>query len=76
MQKNKNIWMLLGFLFIILGFTSLILSLVGTRWVFLGWIDALGALPAFVLKIFMVMMGVVLFVIARTDWEREHRESR
>jgi hypothetical protein len=76
MQKRKNIGMTMGFLLIILGFTSLVLSLVGTRWVFLGWIDALGPLPGFLFKIFMLMAGVVLFVAARTDWERERRESR
>jgi hypothetical protein len=51
------------------------MSLVGVRWVFLGWLEWGGALLAFVLKIIMSVAGVVLIIIARTDWDEEKRES-
>lgn len=74
-MKNKSYWLVLGFLLFIFGITAIIMSLVGVRWVFLGWMEWGGALLAFVLKILMTVAGVVLIVLARTDWENEKRES-
>lgn len=74
-MKNKSNWVLLGFLLFIFGLTSIIMSLVGVRWVFLGWMEWGGALLAFVLKVLMTIAGVVMIVLARTDWEDEKRES-
>ena len=74
-MKNKGLWILFGFLLFIFGITSIIMSLVGVRWVFLGWLEWGGALLAFVLKILMSIAGVVMVIYARTDWEEEKRES-
>lgn len=67
--------MLLGFVLFILGITSIIMSLVGVRWVFLGWLEIGGGLLAFVLKLLMTIGGILIIVFARTDWEEEKRES-
>lgn len=74
-MKNKGLLLLLGFVLFILGITSIIMSLVGVRWVFLGWLEWGGALLAFVLKIIMSISGVLLIIFARTDWEQEKKES-
>jgi len=74
-MKNKGLWILFGFLLFIFGITSIIMSLVGVRWVFLGWLEWGGALLAFVLKILMSIAGIVMVIFARTDWEEEKRES-
>lgn len=74
-MKNKPRWILLGFLLFIFGITSIIMSLVGVRWVFLSWLEAGGPLLAFVLKIIMSIGGVLIVVLARTNWEQEKRES-
>lgn len=66
---------MLGFVLFVLGITAIIMSLVGVRWVFLGWMEWGGALVAFVLKIIMSIAGVLLIVFARTDWEQERKES-
>lgn len=75
MSKYKNAGLILGFMMIVLGITSLILSIVGIHWYFLGWLEHFGRLFAFVTKIIMVMAGAVIFILARTDWERERKES-
>jgi hypothetical protein len=74
-MKNKSYWTLLGFLLVIFGFTAIILQLVGTQWAFLAFLEKPGRLFAFVAKIVMVMAGFVTIVLARTDWERERKES-
>ncbi|MCC6279746.1 MAG: hypothetical protein IT262_04040 [Saprospiraceae bacterium] len=74
-MKNKGLLLLLGFVLFVLGITAIIMSLVGVRWVFLGWMEWGGALVAFVLKIIMSIAGVLLIVFARTDWEQERKES-
>lgn len=74
-MKNKSRWVLIGFLLFIFGITSIIMTLVGVRWVFLSWLEVGGRLPAFVLKIIMTIGGILLIILARTDWEREKRES-
>lgn len=76
MSKKKNAGMLLGFALVVFGFTSLVLELVGIHWFFLGWLEAGGRLFAFVAKLVMTISGVVLFILSRTDWEQERRESQ
>jgi len=51
------------------------MELVGTHWYFLAWLEHLGRLGAFVVKILMVIVGVLLIVFGRTNWEREREES-
>jgi len=74
-MKNKGLWTLLGFALVIFGLTAVILQLVGTQWVFLNFLEKPGRLFAFTVKILMVVAGFVTIVLARTDWERERRES-
>ncbi|MBC7773949.1 MAG: hypothetical protein H7246_00820 [Phycisphaerae bacterium] len=74
-MKNKGLLLLLGYLLFSLGITSVIMELVGTHWYFLAWLERAGRLLAFILKILMVLVGVLLIVFARTDWEKEKRES-
>ena len=74
MTKYKNYWMILGFAMIIFGFTAIILQMVGIHWAFLGFLEYFGRLFAFVAKIVLVMAGVLFFILARTDWEREREE--
>lgn len=74
-MKNRGLWFLLGFILTILGFTSIFLQLVGTRWAFLSFLEWGGRLPGFILKILMSMSGIVIVVLANTDWDRERRDS-
>ena len=74
-MKNKGLLLLLGYLLFTLGITSVIMELVGTHWYFLAWIEKLGRLPSFIVKILMLIVGILIIVFARTDWEKEKRES-
>jgi hypothetical protein len=74
-MKNKGIWTLVGFLFVILGLTSLIMELIGFQWAFLTFLQFGGRLLGFILKILMVMGGFLTIFFTRTDWEQERKES-
>lgn len=74
-MKNKSLLLLLGYLLFTLGVTSIAMTLVGTHWYFLGWLEWGGRLVAFLLKILFTIAGVVLIVLARTDWEKEMQDS-
>ncbi len=74
-MKNKGYWLLLGYVLFVFGFTAIILQLVGVQWAFLQGIEMGGRLLGFVIKILMVIAGVMIIVLANTDWERERRES-
>ncbi|MFN0216573.1 MAG: hypothetical protein ACKVT2_20120 [Saprospiraceae bacterium] len=74
-MKNKGLWLLLGYTLFSLGITSVIMELVGTHWYFLAWLERMGSLWAFLLKILMTIGGILLIIFARTDWEQEKRES-
>jgi len=74
-MKNKGLLLLLGYLLFSLGITSIVMELVGTHWYFLAWLERTGRLMAFVLKLLMIMIGILLIVFARTDWEQEKKDS-
>ncbi len=74
-MKNKGLYKLLGFTLFIFGFTSLVLQMVGVQWAFLTFLEIPGRLFAFIFKIFMVLAGLILVVVANTDWENERKES-
>ncbi len=64
-------WTLAGFVSLILGFLSLVLSLIGMRFMFLSWIDAFGPLAGFIFKLFMIFFGIALIVMSRVNFEEE-----
>lgn len=74
-MKNKGLWLLLGYVMMSLGVTSMVMQAVGVHWVFLNWLELGGRLLAFVLKVLMIIVGILIVVFARTDWDRERRES-
>ena len=67
--------MLLSFLLVVLGITSVLLQMLGISWYFLSFLDLPGRLFAFVIKVLMVLAGVLIAVFANTDWEKERKES-
>jgi hypothetical protein len=59
----------IGFVLFVLGFAALSLMVVGVNFSFLTWVDAAGKLPGLVLRVAMVIGGIMLVVIDRTDWK-------
>jgi hypothetical protein len=68
---KKAIQTTIGFLLFILGGTALVLSLVGVKLSFLTWIDAGGSLLGFVIRLVMIVAGIVIAILANTDWRNE-----
>ncbi|MCU0348688.1 MAG: hypothetical protein MUC59_17245 [Saprospiraceae bacterium] len=68
---KKAAWVTVGFLLFILGFSALVLSLVGVKLSFLVWLDYPGALFGFLAKIFMIIAGIVVVYMTVTDWRVE-----
>lgn len=62
---------MVGFLIAGIGFVALILSLVGLQLSFLTWIDAPGRLFGFVMRLVFIIIGMVLIVLAQTDFKGE-----
>jgi hypothetical protein len=73
-MSTKNVLQFLGFLLFVFGLLSLVLILVGANLSMLTFIDSGGKLIGFVIRLLMVFGGVVLFYLARTDWEKENEE--
>lgn len=67
MLKNKALWTTLGFFLIITGFLALALSMVGIQLAMLTWLDALGGMIGFIVKILMVIGGFVMVYLSQTD---------
>ena len=51
--------LLLGYVLFTLGVTSVVMTLVGTHWYFLGWLEWGGRLLSFLLKIGFVIAGIL-----------------
>lgn len=73
-MKSKNLMSTLGFLFFILGFISLALSLIGLQFQFLLWMDHFGSGAGFLLRILMILAGFILIYLARFNWEENEKE--
>ena len=73
-MSTKIILQFLGFFLFVFGLLSLILLLVGANLTILTFIDRGGRLVGFLIRLFMIFGGLVLFYLARTDWEKENEE--
>lgn len=68
---SRAIYTTIGFLLFTIGMMALVLSLVGVQLSFLTWIDKPGRLFGFVIRLIMILSGVVIVVLTRTDWREE-----
>ncbi|MEM8528571.1 MAG: hypothetical protein AAGG68_28290 [Bacteroidota bacterium] len=75
MLKRKGLWTFIGFLLFLYGFLALILSLIGAKLSFLMWLDAPSPLFGFVAKVAMVMIGLVIVYLTRSDFSGERPPS-
>jgi len=70
-KMSKTTATILGFLLFIVGGLALVLSLIGVQLSYLTWIDAPGRLFGFVLRLLMILAGIVIVVLARTNWRED-----
>lgn len=65
---NKPIWTLVGFVIFCIGVLSLILSLVGLRFTFLGFMYDHGVL-SLVIQVVAMFAGIVIMYVSRVPEE-------
>jgi len=70
---KKELQTLLGFVLFCLGFIAIVLNLVGVDLAFLLWMNTFGSLASFLMKLLMIVLGVIIVVLARVDWENEEK---
>ncbi len=73
---RKDYLMLLGFLMFMLGFLALILSLVGLQFGFMTWIDNVGGLFGFIVRLLLIVVGITLAYFGKTDLEKENNDQK
>ena len=73
-MSMKIFFQIFGFLLFVFGMISLVLLLVGANLSILTFIDSTGRLPGLVVRLLMVFGGVVMFYLARTNWQELNDE--
>lgn len=66
---------LLGFVLFLFGILGIILDLVGMQFSFLLWLDRLGSLVSFLIKLIMLFGGMVIMYLYGTDWRRTDQQA-
>lgn len=67
-MSSKSVFAILGFVLIIVGMLSLVLMIVGVQLSFLTWIDAIGRLGGFLIRLLMIISGFVIIALTQTNW--------
>ena len=62
----KGILSILGFLFLLFGFLTIILGMIGLQIKFLSFIDQMGPLGSFLVKVLMIIIGIILMYFDQT----------
>lgn len=72
MKKNKGLFSLIGFILFLLGFTSLILSMVGIKISLLLWLDYFTPPIRLLIRLTMAVGGIVLVFFTRSGDTEQH----
>lgn len=70
---NKAISSIIGFILFVLGFLALVLQMVGVQLMFLTWLDTWGGGTGLFLRLLMIIAGLVIVIVARSN-EQTHDE--
>lgn len=71
-SMQKSILSLIGFLLFLIGFLAVCLNLIGGQFTFLKWMkDSLGAQTSLIIQFIMIVFGIILVVLAQTNFGRE-----
>ena len=69
----KGTLSIIGFVLLLFGFLSLVLGIIGLRLSFLSFLEDLGSLLAFLIKLGMIVVGIVLMYL---DNIREENQAK
>jgi len=67
---KKTLPTIIGFALFIIGFLSLMLMGLGLRLSYLAFIDDMGPLPGFLIRLSMIIFGLIIIYVARTNTRR------
>lgn len=70
----KTIGYIFGMLLLIIGVSSLMLSITGVNYSFLSFLNQMDGTLSLLIRISMVIGGILLLFIASTNWERERAD--
>ncbi len=65
-MNKRNVFTLIGFTLFLIGFMSIVLTLVGMNYSFLSWIESLPAPFGFVTKLVLMFGGMIMLYISKT----------
>jgi hypothetical protein len=68
MSKYKNLFTIVGFLLVVIGFLSMIVSVVGLKFSFLLFLESWGSLVGFVIKLMIILVGFILTYLGQTNF--------
>ena len=69
---QKSILSLVGFILFLLGFLAICLNLIGGQFTFMKWMkDSLGAQTSMIIQFLMIVFGLILVILAQTNFGRE-----
>ncbi len=71
---KRGIIALIGFLIFATGLLALLLSLVGIQFSFLTWIDKPSPMFGFLMRLAMIIVGLIIFYLAQTNFGSEQEE--
>ncbi|MFK7808414.1 MAG: hypothetical protein AB8F74_11485, partial [Saprospiraceae bacterium] len=69
----RGITSLIGFALLLSGMLALVLSLVNVQLAFLTWIDGFGRGVGLVFRLAMMVSGLIIIVLTRSDFEGRGR---
>lgn len=72
---KKNIFTIIGFSLFLFGMSALVLSLVGVKLSFLVFIDKGGAGLGLAIRLGMIIGGIIMALVAKTNWAAENEEK-
>lgn len=65
-MDKKSIFLIVGFVLFCLGTLSIVVSLVGARFIFLSFIDQAGPLGSFLIKISLIAIGLIFVSLSKS----------
>lgn len=65
-MDKKSIFLIVGFVLFCLGTLSIVVSLIGARFIFLSFIDETGPLLSFLIKISLIAFGLIFVSLSKS----------
>lgn len=71
----KNLGYIVGMLLLIVGLTSLMLSVTGVNYSFLSFMKGMDGTLSLLLRLGMTIGGIIILLIASTNWQKERADA-